>query len=290
MKTAIVTGATGLIGSALVARLRMQGVNVQTPHYSNELAFCEKSDYVIHAAGYGQPAKFMAEPIRTILVNVPGIIQLSERMKPDGKCLFLSSSEVYSGSKHIPHTESDIGTTAPDHPRGCYIEAKRCGEAAVHAIRAGSLDAKIARVSLVYGPAKWDDKRVMFDFIRQAMTTGVIRLRDRGEAIRTYCYVEDAVTMLLNILMKGTQAVYNVGGESRTSIATLAHVISVMCNAKLVITTEESPMRGAPDEVAVDISRYAAEFGIPEFTPMGDALWRTIEAMRKQMPKQGTAA
>ncbi len=278
MTTATVTGATGLIGSALAARLRMRGVRVDA------LQSTGSCDLVIHAAGYGQPARFMAEPIETITVSTAGLMDAANLLKPGGKLLFLSSSEVYSGSKHIPHIETDIGTTAPDHPRGCYIEAKRCGEAIIHALRSEGIDAKIARVSLVYGPARWDDKRVMFDFIRQAMTTGVIRLRDQGSAIRTYCYVEDAVTMLVNILMKGKQAVYNVGGASRVTIWELARSIGAQLNARVEVPAEGVPLVGAPDEVSVAITRYENEFGAMEFTPLGIGLDRTIAAMKARQP------
>jgi dTDP-glucose 4,6-dehydratase/UDP-glucuronate decarboxylase len=238
-------------------------------------------DYVVHAAGYGQPERFMAQPVATVEVATTGLNRAIGNLKRGGKAIFLSSSEIYSGSKRIPHTELDIGTTRPDHPRACYIEAKRCGEAIVHALRAKGVDAKIARVSLVYGPARWDDKRVMFDFIRQAMTTGVIQLRDQGSAIRTYCYVEDAVTMLLNILMEGKQAVYNVGGVSRVTILELAHMIARRLNAQVELCTQ-LPLSGAPDEVSVALTRYAHEFGVPEFTPLEIGLDRTIAAMKDQ--------
>lgn len=281
MTTAIVTGATGLIGSALVARLRMQKVHIFTSTTSATIASeSGKVDLIVHAAGYGQPGRFLADPLGTIDVATTELLNLPRWLKDDGKLLFLSSSEVYSGSKCIPHTESDIGTTAPDHPRGCYIEAKRCGEAIVHALRSQGVDAKIARVSLVYGPARWDDKRVMFDFIRQAAETGVIRLRDQGSAVRTYCYVEDAVTMLLNLLMEGKEAVYNVGGSSRVTVLQLAHLIAARLGARVEIPAEAAPMAGAPDEVSIAITRYANEFGFSQFTPLEIGLDRTISAMK----------
>ncbi len=284
MKTAIVTGATGLIGSALMRRLREAGIGVSGPSRGDQPLTMPQADYIVHAAGYGQPAYFLADPLGTIAAATQGLWQISNRLRSGGKLLFLSSSEVYSGSKRIPYTEFDIGTTAPEHPRGCYIEAKRCGEAIVHALRSKGVDAKIARVSMVYGPARWDDKRVMFDFIRQAMMTGVIRLRDRGEAIRTYCYVDDAVTMLLNILMKGKHAVYNVGGPSRVTILELAHMIALRLGARVEFPAQDAPSPGAPDEVSIALTRYTDEFGFPAFTPLEIGLDRTIAAMKALRP------
>ena len=45
---------------------------------------------------------------------------------------------------------------------------------------------------------------------------------DSGQAMRVYCYISDTLEILINILLNGKQAVYNVGGESYTSIANLA--------------------------------------------------------------------
>ncbi len=94
-------------------------------------------DVVIHAAGYGQPGRFMANPGATIAINTSSTAALIERLRGrDGRFLFISTSEVYSGSQKEFVAEGDIGTTTPEHPRACYIEGKRCGEAICNSFRA----------------------------------------------------------------------------------------------------------------------------------------------------------
>ena len=108
------------------------------------------------------------------------------------------------------------------HPRACYIEAKRCGEAICNAFRQQGVKAASARLALAYGPGTREgDKRVLNSFIERGLK-GAITMLDRGEAKRTYCYVSDAVELMWKILLHGREPVYNVGGTSKTTIGELA--------------------------------------------------------------------
>ena len=95
----------------------------------------EKFDVVIHSAGYGQPDKFMANPMLTLSLNTLVTEQLLRLVNQNGKFLFVSSSEIYSGLSNPPFKESQSGTTNTNHPRAPYIEAKRTGEAMVAVAR-----------------------------------------------------------------------------------------------------------------------------------------------------------
>lgn len=101
------------------------------------------SDY---AVGYGQPRKFTEDKIKTIRLNTMATDILLNKLKNGGKFLFLSTCAVYTGSKDSPQVETSCGLTMPDHPRACYIESKRCGEAICHAWRAIGVTAKIVRM------------------------------------------------------------------------------------------------------------------------------------------------
>src|SRR3989344_5346427 len=245
-KTVLITGASGLVGTYFLAGLKYIPVknrpkkiyavcqNSPEKHWKEialsikatiikgdltDDSFLDKlpeADLIIHASGYGQPGKFMIDSFKTIKLNTTVTMKLLEKLKPEGKFLFLSSSEVYSGLTKPPHKENEIGTTNTDHPRSCYIEAKRCGEAIVFAALAKNIDAKSARLSLAYGPGtKTDDKRAINGFIGRAITERKIELMDAGEALRTYCYITDATQMMWNILLHGKENIYNVGGISR---------------------------------------------------------------------------
>ena len=274
---AIVTGAYGLVGSHLCKKLEAGGFDVYRVKF-NELNGLPMANYIIHAAGYGQPLKFLEDEIATIEINTKTTRELFNYLKPNGKYLFISTSEVYSGTRP-PYVESDIGTTNPQHPRACYIEGKRCGEAICSAYKRKGYDVKIARLALAYGEGtKPHDTRVLNQFIEQALTTGKIVMKDKGEAIRTYCYIDDVVGMLLDILFKGSRAVYNVGGFSKTTIKDLAFQIALMIGA--TVEFGEFGLIGAPEDVCLDMTQTLTEFP-REFMTLEEGLKKTIDYQKQ---------
>lgn len=296
-KTVLVTGASGLIGVNLHRTLTDAGVAVTVPK-----ARCAPVsglfDYIIHAAGYAQPAKFLADPMGTAAVNTTMLMGLLDRLAPGGRLLFLSTSEIYSGNPRNLHNENDVGTTTPFHPRSIYIDSKRCGEAICFNARQSGKHAVIARVSSVYGPGvRKDDTRVMSELIHQALMYGEIALKDGGTARRVFLYVTDAVEMLLNILLHGEQAVYNCGGHAyntgrngvtwgnmigEMSISTLARKIGE--RLKVPVRTQtlgRAAPEGAPSHVGLDMSRYLREFGEKEYVDIDVGLPLTIEWHRE---------
>jgi nucleoside-diphosphate-sugar epimerase len=238
------------------------------------------ADIIIHAAGYAQPEKFMADPLNTIKVNTDLTRHLFSALNPGGTFLFCSSTEVYSG---FPYSamEEDIGTTTPQHPRAAYIEGKRCGEAIVEAFRRNGVKASSARIATVYGPGtQKSDSRALNQFIEQALTQKRITLRDKGDAVRTLCYVSDMAEMLWSIALRGTQSVYNVGGTTVTSIWQLAQKIAEKTGAELVIPDHDTISISGPREVHVDLTRIRNEFGKTEYISLDDGLDKTIAYQR----------
>lgn len=236
------------------------------------------ADYVIFASGYGQPAKFSENKLGTINLNIIGLQRAFKCLKLGGKLLYVSSSEVYSGAPS-PHKETDIGTTTPQHPRACYIEGKRCGEAICMAYKEQGYDVKIARLALAYGPGtKKGDTRVLNQFIESILTTGEIHMKDNGSAVRTYGYIDDVVKQLLFVLFESKYCVYNVGGESTISIRDLAFKIQDITGGAVIMGTK--PLEGAPDIVRLDLTKLHREMNY-YLTPIEEGLKRTIEYQKE---------
>jgi len=151
-KKVLITGASGLVGFYLtqcVKRLQNE-LNISIylsyknliPEYLKEyydFPYTEikedittielKSkffDVIIHSSGYAQPMKFLNDSLTTIKINTNATINLLDALTPNGKFLFVSTSEVYNGNDSLNITEDQIGTTTPSHSRACYIESKRC--------------------------------------------------------------------------------------------------------------------------------------------------------------------
>ena len=239
-------------------------------------------DVVIHGAGYGQPGRFLEDPLATLALNTTATIELIRKTRVGGRFLFMSTSEVYSGLARQEYREEDIGTTNTDHPRAAYIEGKRAGEAATTAARTTrQLNATSVRIALAYGPGvKNGDVRVLNEFIARGLADGAIELRDPGVAMRTYCYVSDAVEMILEVLLRGTEPIYNVGGVSRTSVAGLAQTIGRILDVPVIVPDRDAGAVGAPGDVRLDLSKVLAVANKETFVSLEDGLQRTVQWFR----------
>jgi UDP-glucuronate decarboxylase len=234
-------------------------------------------DYIIHSAGYGQPDRFMEDKIKTIQLNTTSTINLFNKLDKSGRFLFLSTSELYSGLDYENIKEFEIGTTTPNHPRSCYIEGKRCGESICNIYKDMGYDVKIVRLSLAYGPGtKKHDKRVINSLIEKGIKNDKITLLDSGDAIRTYCYITDVIEMIWNIFLFGKESLYNVGGNSITSIYELSLLIGDMLKKPVEIPLNLNKQIGNPKIVNVSIEKYKSEFGEKPFIDLKTGLKNTI--------------
>lgn len=294
-KTVLVTGATGLIGTHVLTCLailnnmgydmKVFGVCHSDPEdYTKEIARHGRivlidepfapADVVLHLAGYAQPSKFTVNQLETIRINTTMTAKLLSTLKPGGKFLFASSSEVYSGLSTAD--EFQIGTTDPYHPRAGYIEGKRCGEAIVNAFRESGVDARSARLSLVYGPgARRGDSRAISSFIDQSLRYGLVQMKFSGNELRTFCYIRDAIEMMWNILLHGTAPVYNVGSPKSYTIETIAREIAWISNSKLL--TRKNQLAGASGNVVMDVFRVMSQFNKMNFVGLEEGLKNTID-------------
>jgi nucleoside-diphosphate-sugar epimerase len=308
-KSVLITGASGLVGVYMVACLKavckQYNIKIYTwfkskiePEFVDIFDGCEiiKSDItessnfnelpmfdcIIHAAGYGQPGKFLEDKIKTITLNTTSTINLFNKLNKGGKFLFISTSELYSGLDSSNISETEIGTTNTDHPRACYIEGKRCGETICYSYLGQGVDVKIARLSLAYGPGtKKNDHRVLNSLIQKGLTEDSIKLMDGGDAMRTYCYITDVIEMFWNILLFGKQTIYNVGGRSVTTILDLARLIGVNLDKQVILPDKIKEMAGNPKVVNIDLSTYINEFKKNNFIPLKDGIKETIKWQRQ---------
>lgn len=308
-KSVLITGASGLVGVYMVACLKticeQYNIKIYTwfkseiePEFVDIFDSCKliKSDItdtsnfndipmvdcIIHAAGYGQPGKFLEDKIKTITLNTTSTINLFNKLNKGGKFLFISTSELYSGLDSNNILETEIGTTNTNHPRACYIEGKRCGEAICYSYLGQGVDVKIARLSLAYGPGtKKNDHRVLNSLIQKGLTEDSIRLMDGGDAMRTYCYITDVIEMFWNILLFGKQTIYNVGGRSVTTILDLATLIGINLNKQVILPEKIEEMVGNPKVVNIDLSTYINEFKKNDFISLEDGIINTIKWQEK---------
>jgi dTDP-glucose 4,6-dehydratase/UDP-glucuronate decarboxylase len=312
-KTILITGASGLIGTHLMFSLEefVQRGGVikkcyalifsELPVYLSEflnydwveflrgditdnefLNSLPNADFIIHAATYAQPIKFMENASKVIKINTLSTFALLDKLNINGKFLFISSSAVYTGCHDLPFNEEKIGCSNTDHPRSGYIEGKRCGEAIVNAYRNKGVDAKCIRLQFTYGPGvRIDDARVLSQFVKHAFTDRCINLLDDGRAERVYIYITDTIELIWKILLFGKSNIYNVAGSSNTSIFQLAESIGTILSVPVNKRDASNAVAGANLVEKLDMSKTEKEFNKINYIPLDDGLRRTISWMQE---------
>jgi len=201
-----------------------------------------KCDFVIHAASIASPIFYRLYPIETMDANVIGLRNLLN-FSIKNTCesfLFFSTSEIYGdpSPENIPTDENYRGNVSCTGPRACYDESKRYGETlCVNFWQQYKIPVKIARPFNNYGPGlKITDKRVLPDFFRDVLFDRDINLLSDGKATRTFCYITDAITgYLLILLSEHNGESFNIGIEKPE--------ISMLELAKKVIDISQKPLK-----------------------------------------------
>ncbi|MDZ7623252.1 MAG: GDP-mannose 4,6-dehydratase [Ignavibacteriaceae bacterium] len=155
MKTAVVTGGSGFLGSHLCDKLLSEGLkvicidNLITGNVNNishlagneNFSFIKhditnyifipgKVDYILHFASPASPVDYLQLPIQTLKVGSIGTHKaLGLAKEKKARILLASTSEVYGDPEIHPQPEEYWGNVNPIGPRGVYDEAKRFAEA-----------------------------------------------------------------------------------------------------------------------------------------------------------------
>ncbi|QQG44082.1 MAG: NAD-dependent epimerase/dehydratase family protein [Candidatus Roizmanbacteria bacterium] len=258
---------------------------------SKDFNFKHTINYIIHAACYAQPQKFIERSLETIELNVNTTKRLLElARKNNTSFLFFSSAETYGEipEDKIPVSESYNGNCSVFGPRAVYSESKRLGEVLCSVFRRDyNLMTFIARISHIYGPGiSINDKRVLGDFIRKAVRESSITLLDKGTAVKTFGYIADAVKMLLNILIWGKDIVYNVGGKDTVSIRKLAEEVASHYHVAVRLPKDKAKLLHIgtdPQVVKLDISKYTKEFGESNSVSLNSGIKKMLDWNSEQL-------
>lgn len=306
-KTILITGASGLIGSNVVAYLdylnKREKLNlkiiavhlsplkkwmsksqvikyIQKDLTQNKLSKNLQFDYLVHCATYAQPKKFLEHPKETVRLNIDVLFDLLEKAeKNQATFLYLSSAEIYGevDRTHIPTNETYFGNVNTLSDRAIYAESKRLAETICY-LFSKKINIKIARALIAYGPGlKYDDKRVISEFTKKAQEEKEITMMDEGLAQRTFCFITDMIEMLINIMLGGKDIAYNVCGKDTITIRDLAKLIAQINQAKFNYRFNEKVIKGTPLKLTLDNKRYLSEFGKKEFLPLSKGLEITSE-------------
>lgn len=281
MKTAIVAGGAGFIGSHLCEFLLKQNYKViavdnlitgaakninflrQDPNFSfMELDINQKLeelasfpiDEIYNMACPASPRFFSSMPVFILKTSSTGHTHLLELAKSkNAKILLASSSEVYGDSPLHPQEETNRGNVSSIGPRSCYDEGKRVAEALSMAYhKEYGVQTRIARIFNTYGPRmSFDDGRVIPNFFIQALTGKPLSIYGSGDQTRSLCYVSDMVKGLFLLMQSSEIMPVNLGNPDERSVLEISKTVLDTCGKanELIfkVVPEDEPKKRKPD-------------------------------------------
>lgn len=271
MKTVLITGAAGFLGSHLCDRFMAEGFKVtgmdnlitgsmsNIEHLMGQERFVfyhhdvsnfvhvpGQLDYILHFASPASPIDYLKMPIQTLKVGSLGTHNLLGLARAKGaRMLIASTSEVYGDPLVHPQNEDYWGNVNPVGPRGVYDEAKRFQEAMTMAYHTyHGLETRIVRIFNTYGPRmRINDGRVLPAFFSQAIRGEGLTVFGDGSQTRSFCYVDDLVEGIFRLLFSDTPQPVNIGNPDEISILDFAkEVLELVGNPKAFLDHRPLPI------------------------------------------------
>lgn len=269
MKTLLITGGAGFIGSHVVRLFVKKYPDVKIvnldkltyagnlanlrdieklPNYEfvkadivdaekiNEIFAKYRFDGVIHLAAESHVDRSISNPMEFIFTNIVGTVNLMNAAREiwketkEARFYHISTDEVYGS---LGETGLFTETTSYD-PRSPYSASKASSD---HLVRAYhhtyGLPVVISNCSNNYGPFQFPEKLIPLS-IHNIRNNKPVPIYGKGENIRDWLFVEDHAAAIDLIFHKGkTGETYNIGGNNEWTNIDLIRLMCRILDKKL---------------------------------------------------------
>jgi len=313
MRTVLVTGGAGFIGSHLTARLLDRDLEVvclddfndyYDPAFKREnaAAFTDNKRWklvegdirdaalveevyrrhgisaTVHLAARAGVRPSIRQPRLYEEVNCVGTLNLLESAHRWGAYTFVfgSSSSVYGVNSKLPFSEEDP-ITCPVSP---YAATKRAGELMCYTYHhLYGLKVTCLRFFTVFGPRQRPEMAIYHFTDRLARGQAVPRFGD-GSASRDYTYIDDIVAGLLAALDADSEfEIVNLGGSRTTALQELIEMIA----AALGVPPKFEELPSQPGDVPItfaDVTKAKRLWGWEPTIHVKDGIARFVDWFR----------
>ena len=240
MKTVLITGSSGFIGSNLCKRLLKEennieiiGIDNMNDYYDtnlkdyrleelnrydnftfikgsisdkeliNDIFNKYKPNIVVNLAAQAGVRYSIDHPDTYIESNIIGFYNILEacRNYPVEHLVYASSSSVYGGNKKVPFSTED----KVDNPVSLYAATKKSNELLAHAYsKLYNIPSTGLRFFTVYGPAG-RPYMAYFSFTNKLINGEKIKIFNYGNCKRDFTYVDDIVEGIIRVMKKAPE-------------------------------------------------------------------------------------
>lgn len=292
MKTILVTGGRGFIGSHLCRFLDEQGHHVIRADRSlgfdlsmpDDVNLLPEVDIVVHLAAFNGTKYFYEKPFDVVRDNLlPTQYLLDKYAGKVERFIFAGTCESYAGAIdkfdwNVP-TDESVPLVVEDvtNPRWSYGGSKIANElqvvAAHHQLKQ---DYTIIRYHNIYGPGQRD--HFIPEFYARAKS-GDLTLKGWSNT-RSFMYISDAVEVTSNIIFSSScrNQILNVGVEEEHSIKDVAEIILEQSSIKGNLVLEDAP-QGSVSRRCPDLTKLKR---LVEYSPrisLREGIRRTLERL-----------
>ncbi len=267
LKSAMVTGAAGFIGSHLIEYLLGKNYLVKAldiPKLKNaknlekvcnhpnleytsgdirdkkcvDDFFCNESYIIYHLASVVGVRRYMEDPLSLIDISVIGTKNiLNLCLSNNTRILFTSTSEIYGNNKNIPWKETDDRVLGdPSIDRWCYSTSKALVEHMLFALsRTKGLQFSTIRFFNVYGPRQ-HPIYVVSQSIYRVLKGEKPDLYDSGQQTRCFTYIDDVIEGIYLAATKKNALgnVFNIGNNTPSTMSEIVNNCLKLSNSNLI--------------------------------------------------------
>ena len=245
MKSCLVSGFNGFLGTALARKLLGHGVRVvglvRDRNFKSVLDVHNKCsvvygdlqdadviryalshyevDTIFHLGAMTILRQSVVDPMTCYRTNVMGTVNVLEAARQVGvkKVVVASSDKAYGTYDELPYVETFPVQSSPD----AYSTSKACGDLITQSYASGyELDASIVRAGNIYGPGDLNLSRLVPRSTLKCLADDPPQIyRGVGGYKREFMYIDDVVDAYLVVQERGLPGeAYNVGGSGFLSI------------------------------------------------------------------------
>lgn len=308
MKTVLVTGGKGFIGSHLIELLLNEGyfiVNIDKETYASNINFhpnnknytfikedilqlkeLPECDYICHLAAESHVDKSIESSDPFIDSNVRGTYNILELIKNKKiehmqkgwehkypKFIYVGTDEVLGDIEKGFFKEN--AELIPSNP---YSASKACAEMLVRAWgRTFDIPYCITRTTNNYGERQHPEKLIPHT-ITQLLNGDKVKIHNKGEAIRNWIYVKDNCDAILKVMERGKdKELYHISSSEEYSVHQIVEMICDKLGKNFNDSVCYIPERKGQDiRYALDNTKVKNELGWSQKENLSTTLDRII--------------